>query len=131
MCLQEAPKRTLFSFLTPYIICLADPGEARGCSTNTSVIHSLIHSLIQSWFVKIFLRRRHALMADGAFSHNIDYVTIFKEILNPEVHLNRITGSKVMAILLNGGFCPLVELDREGSAPAVCAAGLFLSYLTL
>ena len=25
---------------------LADPGEARGCSTNTSVIHSLIHSVI-------------------------------------------------------------------------------------
>ena len=28
-------------------------------------------------------------------------------------------------ILLNGGFCPLVELHREGSAPAACAAGLF------
>ena len=24
-----------------------------------------------------------------------------------------------------GGFCPLVELHREGSAPAACAAGLF------
>ena len=23
------------------------------------------------------------------------------------------------------GFCPLVELHREGSAPAACAAGLF------
>ena len=25
-----------------------------------------------------------------------------------------------------GGFCLLVELHREGSAPAACAAGLFL-----
>jgi hypothetical protein len=24
-----------------------------------------------------------------------------------------------------GGFCPLVELHWEGSAPAACAAGLF------
>ena len=79
--------------------------------------------------MKISLRRRHAqTVAIGAFSHKIDYVTIFKEILNPERHPNRITGSKVMAILLNGGFCPLVELHREGSAPAACAAGLFLSH---
>ena len=77
--------------------------------------------------MKISLRRRHALtVADGAFSNKIDYVTIFKEILNPEGHPNRITGSKVTAILLNGGFCPLVELHREGSAHAACATGLFL-----
>ena len=25
-----------------------------------------------------------------------------------------------------GGFCPFVELYREGSAPAACAAGLFI-----
>ena len=68
------------------------------------------------------------MVADGVFSHNIDYVTIFKEILNPEEHPNRITGSKVSVIFLNGGFCPLVELHREGSAPAACAAGLFLSF---
>ena len=37
----------------------------------------------------------------GAFSHKIDYVTIFKEILNPEGHPNH-AGSKVTAILLNG-----------------------------
>ena len=46
--------------------------------------------------MKISLQRRHALtVADGAFSHKIDYVTIFKEILNPKGHPNRITGSKV------------------------------------
>ena len=78
--------------------------------------------------MKISLRRRHALtVADGAFSHKIDYILIFKEILNPEGHPNCITGSKVKTIFLNGGFCPLVELHREGSAPAACAAGLFIS----
>ena len=29
-----------------YFLCLADPGEARGCSTNTFVIISFIHSFI-------------------------------------------------------------------------------------
>ena len=76
--------------------------------------------------MKISLRRRHALaVADGAFSHKKNYITILKEILNPEEHPNCITGSKVTAILLNGEFCPLVKLHREGSAPAACAAGLF------
>ena len=52
---------------------LADLGKARGCSTNTSVINSLTHPL-----VKVFLRRRHAVMVDdGAFSHKTDYVPIF------------------------------------------------------
>ena len=40
---------------------------------------------------------------------------------------NRIIGSKVTAILLQGGFCLLVELHRGGSAPAACAAGLFIT----
>ena len=76
--------------------------------------------------MKISLQCRRALtVTDGAFIHKIDYVTIFKEILNPKGHPNRITGSKVTVILLNGGFFPLVELHREGSAPAACAAGLF------
>ena len=53
--------------------------------------------------MKISLRRRHALMVgDGAYSNKIDYITILLEILNLEEHQNRITGSKVMAILLNG-----------------------------
>ena len=74
----------------------------------------------------ISLRRRHALLvADGALSHKIHYVTIFKEMLNPKGHPNRSAGSKVTAILLNGGFFPLVELHWEGSAPRACAAGLF------
>ena len=40
-------------------ICLADPGEARGCSTNTSVTHWLTDWLSDP-LVKISLRRRHA-----------------------------------------------------------------------
>ena len=72
--------------------------------------------------MKICLRRRHALtVADGAFSHKKDYVTISKEILNPEGHPNRIQKLR--------RFCQVVKLHREGSAPAACAAGLF--YLTL
>ena len=52
--------------------------------------------------MKISLRRRHTLLVqDGALSHKINYVTI----LNLEGHPNRITGSKVMAILLNGWSC--------------------------
>ena len=39
---------------------------------------------------------------NGAFSHKIDYITNFLEILNLEGHQNRITGSRVMAILLKG-----------------------------
>ena len=37
--------------------------------------------------MKIYLWRRHALrVAHGDFSHKIDYVTIFWEILNPKWH---------------------------------------------
>ena len=46
-----------------------------------------------------------SLMAeDGAFSHNIDHVMIFKEILNlgGVGHPNRLTGLKVTAISING-----------------------------
>ena len=51
------------------------------------------------------------MVEDGTFSHTI--VTMFKEILYHEGHLNRITGSKVTAILLNGWIL------RIGGAPAV------------
>ena len=58
--------------------------------------------------MKISLPRRHVLrIEDGAFSHKIDYVTNFKEILNLEEHPNRITGSKVTAVLLNGWIFPV------------------------
>ena len=56
-------------------------------------------------------------MEDGAFSHKIDYLTIFLEILNLEGHPNRITGSRDMAILMNWWILPI------GGASAV--EGLF------
>ena len=64
---------------------LADPDKAMGCSTNTF----FIHSLIQWWFVKISLRRRHALI----------------ELLD----------QKLRQFCWIGGFCLLVELHWEGS----------------
>ena len=48
------------------------------------------------------------MVEDGDFSHKIDYVAILQEILNPEGPQNRITGSKVMAFLLNGWILPMV-----------------------
>ena len=73
----------------------------------------------------IFLWRRQALtIADGAFSHKIDNITIFKEILNPKVHLNRITGSKIMAILLNRWILPI----GGASSGRVCPCSLRLRF---
>ena len=37
----------------------------------------------------------------------LDYVTVFKEILNLEGHLNLIAGSEVTAILMNGLILPI------------------------
>ena len=45
------------------------------------------------------------MVEDGAFSHNIDYVTIFLEILHLEGHLS--TGERVTAIFLNGCILPI------------------------
>ena len=59
--------------------------------------------------VKISLRRRHVLMVkDSAFSHKIDYDSIFfLENLNIEGHPNCITGSRATAIFLNGRILPI------------------------
>ena len=47
------------------------------------------------------------MVEGGAFSHKIDQVTIFLEILNLKGHLNPITGSRVTPILLNGWILPI------------------------
>ena len=65
-----------------------------------------------SWFVvcgNIFtsLHRHILLVGDGAFSHEIDDGKYFYEIINVEGHLNRFTGSRVTAILLNGWILPI------------------------
>ena len=60
------------------------------------------HCLSDSWFVEIYVWRHHTIMiGDGAFSHKIDYVTFFWEILNLEGYINRIIGSRFVVILLN------------------------------
>ena len=52
--------------------------------------------------MKKSLRRRHAQnVGNGAFSHKIDKVTFFLNILNLKGHPNCITGSRVTAILVN------------------------------
>ena len=53
------------------------------------------------------------------------------DILNMRGYKNCIIGSKVMAILLEGWICLLVELHREGSASAACAEGLIHLYLDI
>ena len=42
------------------------------------------------------------MVKDDAFSHKINDVTIFLDILNPEEYANHITVLKVMTLLLNG-----------------------------
>ena len=70
--------------------------------------------------MKISLRRRHApMIKNGAFSHKRDYITIFWEILNLEGHQNRISGSRVRAILLNGLIFPIWQ-SGEASRWRVC-----------
>ena len=59
-------------------------------------------------------------------NHKIDYVTQVLEILNFTGDHNRMIGSEITAILLEGEFILLLKLHREESAPAACAAGLFL-----
>ena len=50
------------------------------------------------------------MVEDGASSHKIDNVGKFYEILNIEEHQNRITGSRVITILLNGWILPIGEV---------------------
>ena len=67
---------------------LADPGEAKGCSTNSLVINSLSQSVSQP-FSPTALRRRHALpVRDSSSSYKKDYVIVIKTFLNPEGHQN-------------------------------------------
>ena len=63
------------------------------------------------------------MVEHGAFSHKIDYVTIFMEILNQ----NYITRLKVTAIWLNGWILHIggVALGRVCAQPAKQACFLF------
>ena len=111
-----------------HVYSLADPGKARGCLTNTFVIHWLSHWLSHP-LVKIYLRRRHNQMVkNGASSHKTNYIEIFSEILNLEGHLNRCVGSAVTAILLNGWILHTGGVTSDRVCPAACAANLFIKY---
>ena len=98
----------IYKFLDHYdIVYLADPGKARGCSTNSLVNNSLIHS-VREPFPPTALQRRHGqTFRDSTSSYKIDYVIVIKNFLNPEGHQNPISGSKVMAILLKGCILPI------------------------
>ena len=81
---------------------LADPGKARGCSTNSLVIHKLIQSVSEP-FPPTTLRHRQAqTVRVSSSSYKIDYVIVINNFLNPKAHQHPISGSKVMAILLKG-----------------------------
>ena len=47
------------------------------------------------------------MVSNEAFSHKIDYITIFEEILNLKGHQNSINGSRVTAIWQNGWIFPI------------------------
>ena len=92
---------------------LADPGKARGCSTNSLAINS-----VRQPFPPTALRRCHAqTVRDNSSSYKIDYVIVIKKFLNLKGHQNFITGSKVTVILVNGWILP-VGGDTSGR---VCA----------
>ena len=69
--------------------------------------NSLINS-VRNHFPPTALRRHHAqTVEDSSSSYKIDYVIVIKTFLNPEGHPNRISGSKVTAILLKGWILPI------------------------
>ena len=47
------------------------------------------------------------MVRDRSSSYKIDYVIVIKTFLNPEGHPNRISGSKVKVILLEGWILPI------------------------
>ena len=111
------------------LMYLAEPGEARGCSTNTSYIGSLIHSLIQSWFVSAPPRPngwRWCFQSCNRLCYNFWGDSKFWR------------ASKLHYWFKSyGNFAEWVEFDYgqsfsgEGSASAACAAGLFFMHYIL
>ena len=96
-------------------VLLANPGEARGCSTNSLVINSLSEP-----FPPTALRCRHSqAVRDSTSRYKLDYVIMIKNFLNSEGHQNPFSGSEVTAILLKGWILPI------GGASA--GEGLFIS----
>ena len=83
-----------------------------------AIVKSFVTDWVTDHFPSTALHRRHAqTVRDRSSSHKIDFL---KGIKIPSVV------QKWRAFYWRGGFCLLVELRREGSAPAACAAGLFI-----
>ena len=95
---------------------LADPGKARGGSTNSFVI-----KLVRKPFPPTALRRRHAqTIRDSSSSYEKDYVKVLKSFLSPKGHQNPISGSNVTVILLKGWILSIGEF----ASGRVCACSL-------
>ena len=63
---------------------------------------------------------------DRASTHKMDYVAQAQDILNIKGNQNCIIAlvQQLQQFFWTGIFCLLIELNREGSMPATCTAGL-------
>ena len=85
-------------------------GAVKHCSAihrSTQLTDVLHNSLLRCFTVELS-------------SYKIDYVIVIKNFLNPEGHQNRISGSKVTAVLLVGWILPIGGVASE----RVCACSL-------
>ena len=62
------------------------------------------------------------MVRNGAFSHKIDYATIFEENLN--LKGNSITGSRVTAVLVYGWIFPIRQSGEASCWRVCCQWGL-------
>ena len=81
----------VYTFLKPIF---SRPGQSQ------SLLYKQPHNLSQS--VILFLP--HLYSASTANGYKIDYDKLIKYFLNREEHQNCIIGSKVIAVLLDGGY---------------------------
>ena len=106
---QWRGQKSLFLILNVHCI-ISRPGWSQGLLYK-HLCYSFIHSLIDSFIhplVPTVLHCRHAQMVrDRSSSYKIDYVIGIKNSLSPEGYQNRISGSKVTAILLKGWILPI------------------------
>ena len=92
-----------------------------------SFIHSFIDSL-SHLFPPTAVRCRHAQTVKNMYSsYKIYCVIVIQNFLKRERHQNRITGSKVTAILVKGQILPIGGVAL--GAPAASAGGLFLIHV--
>ena len=94
---------------------LADPGKARGCFTNTFVIHSFInsvsHPLVKYLYSAVTPRRLKMVLP--VQKQNI----FFQRFLILKGILIAVLVQKLRQFCWMVGFCPMVELHLEVSAP--------------